>query len=656
VETVYTSVIQYVKFVAQTAPYGSWRSPITSELISTKVTAVRELAVDGRTAYWTEWRPSEGGRYVLMKGAPGVEPTDAVAGNYNIRSAVHEYGGGAFTVAAGTIYFSNLNDGRIYVQDSGGLVRPLTGEGMKRYADFTFDAQRHRLICVCEDHTVDDRNPVNSLISVDVKTGEESELSSGYDFYSSPRLSPDGSKAAWLAWSHPNMPWDSTSLMVAKVKADGSFEDVKVVAGGNGISIFQPEWSGDGTLYYVSDRSGWWNICRLTQAGEENLLPMEAEFGVPQWLFGLSTYAFVSDDSLICTYTKDGVWYLGILDINNRSLSSVQTPYNYFSHVKAVRNFATFIAASFTEIPSVVQYSVLGKLLELVYRPKNPAVDLGYLSVPKPIEFGSSQGWQGHAFLYEAHNKDFVGPSGQKPPLIVISHGGPTSMAAPIMNLAIQFWTSRGYSVVDVNYGGSTGFGRRYRERLNGQWGVIDVDDCIRCAKTVVKAGKADGDRLIIRGASAGGFTTLCALTFHNDFKAGASYYGVGDLEGLARDTHKFESKYLERLIGRYPESQKLYRERSPLHHANKISCPVIFFQGQEDRVVPPEQAEAMVAALKANGIPVSYLSFEAERHGFVRSETIKRCYEAELFFYSVVLKIPLEEHVEPISVENMKR
>ena len=639
----------------KSAPYGSWKSPITPEVVSLKATAVRELNVDGRTAYWTEWRPAEGGRYVLMKGAPGIEATDAILGNYNVRSAVHEYGGGSFTVSDDTIFFSNFNDGRVYLQDKGGLVRPLTIEGMKRYADFVYDKQRNKLICVCEDHSLDDRIPINSLVSIDVRTGAEMVLTSGHDFYSTPRISPDGSKMAWLAWDHPNMPWDGTTLYLAHIDAGGTLEDERVVAGGQNVSVLQPEWSYDGTLYFVSDRSGWWNIYRISGSGEENLLPMEAEFGVPHWIFGLSTFGFVSEECIICCYTKDGLWFLGVLDTKTKSFSEIQTPYNHFSQIKTVRNFATFIGASPTEVPTVLQYSVLGKLLEVVYRPKNPAIDMGYLSVPKSIQFNSSGGWEGHAFLYEPHNKDYTGPSGEKPPLIVISHGGPTSMATSVMNLSIQFWTSRGYSVVDVNYGGSSGFGRKYRERLNTQWGILDVEDCIRCAKAVAKAGKCDGDRMIIRGSSAGGFTALCAVTFHNIFRAGASYFGVSDLEGLVRDTHKFESRYLEKLIGPYKTAQKLYRERSPIHHANKISCPVIFFQGMEDRVVPPEQAESMVAAMRSKGVPVSYILFEGERHGFVRSENIKKCYEAELYFYSTILRIPLEEHVEPIPVENLR-
>jgi dipeptidyl aminopeptidase/acylaminoacyl peptidase len=638
-----------------TAPFGSWKSPISAELIATKTTRVDQIVVDGREVYWTELKPAEGGRYALMKKRPNEEPFEVLDSSFNVRTAAHEYGGGAFNVVDGFVYFSNFNDGRIYVRAQTGVTLPLTQEGQFRYADMTLDKKRGHLICVREDHTPGDREAVNDLISIKLDDREVKVLASGYDFYSSLRLSPDFSRLAWLAWNHPNMPWDGTELFVAEIQEDGSLRSPMKVAGGSEESIFQPEWSPDGTLYFVSDRSDWWNIYRLEQGGSEPVYEMEAEFGVPQWRFGLSTYSFESEQTIVCTCTQQGVWRLAVLNAENKTLEPITLPYTYYSEIRSVRNLTTFLGASPTEPPCVIQYSLPGKSYEVLYRPKGPVIDIGYLSVPIQIEFPTSGGWKSYAIYYPPKNRDFVPPPRERPPLIIISHGGPTSTTNSTLALEVQYWTSRGFAVADVNYRGSTGYGRRYRKRLYGQWGIVDVDDCVKCAEYLEKAGRVDGDRLIIRGGSAGGFTTLSALTFRNAFKAGASYFGISDLEALTLETHKFESHYLERLVGPYPQNQKLYRDRSPIYFTNKLSCPVIFFQGLDDKVVPPSQSEKMFNALKEKGIPVAYLAFEGERHGFLKSESIKRAREAELYFYSVVFGFPLQEVLEPVEVHNLR-
>lgn len=638
------------------APFGSWRSPITAELISQKTAYIDQVQLDAKDVYWTEVRPAEGGRFVLMRKREYDEPEEPLPAEYSVRTAVHEYGGGAFTVFQGMIFFSNFTDGRVYIKEADEPPRPITPEGNYRYADFIYDGQRKRLICIREDHTKDERNPENTIISISVNTAEVKTLQSGNDFYSSPKLSHDLRNLAWVTWNHPNMPWDGTELYTAPLNSEGELGPPKRIAGGISESIFQPEWSPEDTLFFVSDRTGWWNIYRSNMEQVEQMTSLEAEFGLPQWNFGLSTYAFESERRVICTYTKKGSWYLALLDVADSRLEQIALPYNFFRFVRAGQNFAVFLAASTTELPHIVRYSVTGRSHEVLYRPKAPVVDLGYLSLPQFIQFPSTKGRVAYANFYEPKNREYRGRSKERPPLIVICHGGPTSMSPAILSLDIQYWTSRGFAVADVNYGGSTGFGRLYRESLYGEWGVIDVEDCCRCAEYLAKMGKVDSNRLIIRGGSAGGYTTLSALAFRNTFKAGASYFGVSDLERLLLETHKFESRYLEKLIGPYPAEKKKYDERSPLRNAKKISSPIALFQGSEDRVVPPNQSELIYKAVKEKRIPVLYMLFPGERHGFVKAENIKRAREAELYFYSRIFGFTPADQLDPVSIDNIER
>jgi dipeptidyl aminopeptidase/acylaminoacyl peptidase len=636
------------------APYGSWKSPITSDLIVAKTIGLGQIALDGEDAYWIEMRPSEGGRNVVVRRTPDGQTTDVTPPPFNARTRVHEYGGGAFLVADGVVYFSNFADQRLYHQVPGEEPRPLTPEAALRHADGVLDRERNRILCVQEDHTDTDREAVNTITSVDLESGESRALVSGHDFYAAPRLSPDGSHLAWLAWDHPNMPWDGTELWVGEIAADGLIGREERVAGGVEESIFQPEWSPDGTLYFVSDRSGWWNLYRLHGGRVEPLAEMEAEFGLPQWVFGMSTYAFESAERIVCAYTKDGVWHLTSLDTETRALEPVETPYTFIDGIRAAPGRAVFHAGSPTEAAAIVQLDLVTGKTEVLRRSTKLDIDPGYLSTPRAIEFPTENGLTAHAIFYPPRNRDYAAPPGEHPPLLVMSHGGPTSATSSELKLSIQYWTSRGIAVLDVNYGGSTGYGRAYRQRLNGQWGVVDVDDCANGARYLAGRGEVDGDRLIIRGGSAGGYTTLCALTFRDVFKAGASYYGIGDLEALAQETHKFESRYLDRLVGPYPERRELYVERSPIHLTDNLSCPVIFFQGLEDQVVPPNQAERMVEALREKGIPVAYIPFEGEQHGFRRAENIKRSLDAELYFYSRIFGFELADPIEPVEIENL--
>ena len=634
----------------QVAPYGFWKSPITSDLIVSATIGLGPVVVDGKDIYWVEMRPGEGGRNVIVRRTPDGETSDITPSPFNARTRVHEYGGGTFVVADGTVYFSNFADQRLYCKTTDGEPQPLTPAVNIRYADGIIDRRRGRIICVQEDHT-GAGEPVNTLVSIGLEGGS-SRVLCGDDFYASPRLSPQGNQLCWISWNHPNMPWDGTELWVAEVKVDGSLGSPERVAGGVDESIFQPEWSPSGILHFISDRSGWWNLYRWGAGGVQPLCEMAAEFGLPQWVFGMSTYAFESAERIICTYTQQGKWHLANLDTTTQQLQRIETPYTEISSLQASAGSAVFCAASPSESTSIVQLDLTTGQRSVLRRSSEVAIDLGYLSTPQAIEFPTENGLTAHAFFYPPQNRDYT-PTRELPPLLVKSHGGPTAAASSRLNLAIQYWTSRGFAFLDVNYGGSTGYGREYRQRLDYQWGIVDVDDCVNAARYLVERSQVDGSRIAIAGGSAGGYTTLCALTFRDLFKAGASYYGVSDLEALARDTHKFESRYLDRLIGPYPQRRDLYWERSPIHFTEHLNCPVIFFQGLEDKIVPPNQAQIMVSALKAKGLPVAYVPFEGEQHGFRRAENIKRALDSELYFYSRVFGFDLADAVEPVPIEN---
>ena len=639
-----------------TAPYGSWKSPITTDLIVSGSIGLGEVALDGEDIYWVEMRPAEGGRMVVVKRTPDGEISDITPGPFSARTRVHEYGGGAYLVHEGTVYFSNYSDQRMYRQDSGEAPEPITPETDMRYADGCFDAARNRVICVREDHT-QDGEPINAIVAVDaLGKAEQVVLSQGSDFCSTPRISPDGSTLAWLTWDHPNMPWDGTLLLVASINDQGLLGEPQVVVGGKTESIFQPEWSPDGAFHFVSDRSGWWNLWRWEDGQLRQLTDRNAEFGKPQWVFGSDTYSFASAELIACSYVENGAWKIATLDIESGMLLAVETPFSEMGRgdLKAGGGKVVFIAGA----PSLPMTLVLYDLAENKWRELRKSHDLevepGFISEPQPVEFPTEDGKTAHAFFYPPKNNDFQGPAGEKPPLLVKSHGGPTGAASTALNLGIQFWTSRGIGVLDVDYGGSTGYGRAYRERLNGAWGIVDVDDCCNAALHLVSKGEADENRLAIDGGSAGGYTTLAALTFKDVFKAGASHYGVSDLEALAKETHKFEARYLDGLVGPYPERRDLYRERSPINHTEGLSCPLLLFQGLEDQIVPPKQAEMMFDAVRAKGLPTAYIPFEGEQHGFRRAENIKRALEAELYFYSKIFGFDLADPVEPVDIVNL--
>lgn len=638
------------------APYGSWTSPLSAAEVARGKLYLGQIAVEGDAVYWVEGRPADEGRNVLMRWTPDGRVTELTGAPFNVRSRVHEYGGGAFWIDGNVVYFVNFKDQRIYRLPPAGEPEPLTPEGGDLYyADGIVDRRRQRIICVREDHTVAGSEPVNALVSLPLDGGSAGQpLVQGNDFYASPRLSPDGKQLAWMTWNHPNMPWDGAELWVGALDETGAVTGPTLAAGGRAESVSQPVWSPAGDLYFISDRTGWWNLHRWRDGWSGPVLEREAEFGAPWWVFDVSTYDVAGDGRLLTLYFDSRVWRLASLDPATGHLTPMATPYSEMAGLQAAGEFIVLRAASPSEMPAVVRIDLKTQQINVLRRAGDVPVGVDYLSIPEAIEFPTGDGETAHAYFYPPQNPAFEAPAGQKPPLVVTSHGGPTSRRGSALDLTVQFWTSRGIAVLDVNYRGSTGYGRAYRERLKGQWGVVDVEDCINGARYLARRGLVDDRRLIIRGGSAGGYTTLCALAFHDFFKAGACYFGLSDLERFVGETHKFESRYLDSLIGPFPERRDLYRQRSPLRHADQLSCPVIFFQGLEDEVVPPNQTELMVDALREKGVPVAYVPFDGEQHGFRRAETISRALDAELYFYGQILGFEPAGEIEPVAIYNV--
>jgi dipeptidyl aminopeptidase/acylaminoacyl peptidase len=636
----------------QTAVCGAWPSPISAAIVAAGASPLSQLMLDGADAYWLAGRASEGGRTTLLR-QRGADVAEMTPAPFNVRTRVHEYGGGACLVDGGAIYFSNFADNRLYLSLDGAAPVALTAEGSARYADFVLDRGRRRLVAVCEDHAGGGHHPVNTIRAVGLD-GAQQVLVEGSDFYAAPRLSPSGSQLAWLSWMHPRMPWQGTELWLADVGPDGALASARLVAGGPGESICQPEWSPGGTLHFVSDRSGWWNLYRLAASAIQPLCDRAAEFATPHWTFGGSMYGFRSDEEIVCTYIENGVSRLAQLSTASGKLHMIANPYEEIRELRVAGSVVALMGGAPTIPLELARIDLYSGQHEVLARSITELPDTGYLSVPESIAYPTSGHRIAHAFYYPPHNADFAPAPGSKPPLMVISHGGPTGMASNTLKLATQFWTSRGFAVLDVNYGGSSGFGRPYRDALKGQWGVIDVDDCVAGARHLAARGLADPERLVIRGGSAGGLTTLCALTFHDVFKAGASYYGVSDLKGLDADSHKFESHYNEYLIAPQPEADMLYLLRSPINHAGQLKRPMIFFQGLDDKVVPPQQSEVMVDALREAGVPVAYITLEGEGHGFRKADSIVRTLEAELYFYLRVFGIESAEALAPVAIDNL--
>ena len=639
-----------------TLPFGSWPSPITSELVVRAARLPGGVQVDGDDVWWAESRPEEGGRIAVVRRTSDGEVEEVLPAEHSARTSVHEYGGAAWWVRDGVLWFADWATQRLHRLAPGEPPVALTPAPEvprgRRYADGDLHPDGDVLLCVQELHHAEGREASNAIVRLAAREPSEPQVVvEGPDFVSDPRWSPDGASFCWLEWDHPDMPWDATRLVV------GSGGERTVVAGEEEReSIGQPTWASDGSLWFFGDRSGFWSLHRWTPTGgREVVVDLGKDIGHPQWVFGQSSYALLPGGGVAFAFGDGGLERLAVRRPSEDS-APLELPYTMFDSIRARGDGVVCIAASPTSEPHVVEIDLTSAHVEVLAPPRDLGLDESWSSVPEPIAFPTGGGHTAHALLYPPTNPEHEAPAGERPPLLVLIHGGPTSAARPMLQLGRQYWTSRGFAVVDVNYRGSTGFGREYRDLLQGEWGVADVEDCAAVCRFLVVRGDVDPDRLCIRGGSAGGFTTLAALAFQDVFAAGASHYGVADLAALAQGTHKFESRYLDGLVGPWPEARAIYEERSPIFHVDRIDRPLVVFQGLDDPVVPPNQAEMIVDALRARGVPVAYVAFEGEQHGFRRSHNIRAALDGELSFYAQVLgfDLPEAEGITPIEVENL--
>ncbi|MGH7762936.1 MAG: prolyl oligopeptidase family serine peptidase [Candidatus Dormibacteraceae bacterium] len=640
----------------QVAPYGSWASPITADLLLKGTANMRNqmLRWDGDDLYWSELRSHEGGRIVVCRRGADGTLSDVTPQGFNARTRVHEYGGGHFAVSGGSVWFTNYKDQRLYRHDPGGEPRAITPAADIRHADMIVDVARQLVFAVREDHTTGAAEAVNSIVALDVDGRRDAfTVAGGNDFYSSPRLSPDGNRLAWTTWHHPNMPWDGCELWVGELDRQGRVTSSRKVAGGPDESILQPEWSPAGELYFVSDRTDWWNLYRARGEGDEPVCGRDAEFGAPQWNFGMRFYDFSGPDEIVSLYSNGHGTRLARLELNDGKVEELELLYTGLNSLQVSGRKAAVFASS-SALAERLLVIDLDTMSQAVVKVSNPAhIDPGYLGVPKAVEFPTENGLTAHASYYAPKSVDFEAAAGEKPPLVVHCHGGPTGSGGPTYPFEFQYWTSRGYAIVDVNYGGSSGYGRAYRRRLNGNWGVVDVDDCINAARYLVERGLVDPHRISITGGSAGGYTVLLSLTKRKFYAAGASHFGIGDLVSFVKETHKFESRYVDTLVGPYPDRADLYHDRSAINYADAMSCPVILFQGLEDKIVPPDQAEMFVAACEKKKLPYAYVAFEGEQHGFRQAKNIRRAIEGEQYFLSQIFDFATADEIEPVRIEN---
>ena len=627
-------------------PYGAWPSPITADVMLSAFVSFSELAYRGGAFFWLEGRPTEAGRSALVRYADGAKQ-DLTPEPFNARSRVHEYGGGAFAVSDDTAWFVNFEDQNVYSVDLPGSlpVRVTSGDATERFGGLVRDDAGGRLLAVRERHGIA-AEPVNDLVRIDPATGDVEVLHEGHDFYAGHQLSPDGTRIAFLVWDHPNMPWDGTQLVVARLGPDGLTEET-VVAGGIDESVFQPQWIADDRVVYVSDESGFWNLYSYDASGVYHAVPDEAEYGLPLWQLDTRAYVVAGPRHVVAQRIEDGAAELVVADVEQGMTSPLPVDYTSYRSLTRTDSGVAFIAGRGDDVAAIVELELSTGRAEVLA--SQGAVDFpaGTFAETETIRFPSGDA-VAYANFYPPCNPACTAPPDELPPLLVTTHGGPTGAAARDLGFGIQYYTSRGWAVLDVNYGGSTGFGRAYRERLNGRWGVVDVEDCVAGVRHLAFEGRIDPDRVAIRGGSAGGYTTLAALVFSRTFRAGAVHYGIGDLAALARDTHKFESRYIHRLV-----DEADFADRSPLGHVDRLNCPTIFFQGSDDRIVPPNQAEKMFGALREKGIPVAYLLFEGEGHGFRKVENARRAIEAEYFFFGKVFGFEPDDDLPEVHVKN---
>jgi len=636
--------------------YATWPSIISPQQLVEGKIRFDLLKTNSHDVYWSEARPSEQGRCVLQK-----EPTlDLIPSPYSAKSRVHEYGGGTFCVNNNDMFFVNEKDQQIYQLNAQSDIKPITQAKDCRFADLEVSSHSHSqyIIAICEQHLEDNAEPINSIVAINTSNGMISTIAEGQDFYAFPRFNADASKIAWIAWNHPHMQWDQSSLHLGQFNAtSGTLESSLCIISDENTSVFQPSFSPDGTLFYVSDQSGWWNLYSELES-ENAIIPQQAEYGRPVWVFGLSTYCFVNENLIACSAMTNAQSQITLIHLNKTNpcaskIEKLNLPYSDFDYLCACNQSLYCVASSGQNYQQILKIDVNTQTFNVIKSSSQNTLDPTWISIAQEINFPSANSDSAYGFYYPPCNPNYVGLDSEKPPLIVLTHGGPTTYVTSSLNLGIQFWTSRGFAVFDLNYRGSTGFGRDYRNKLVGQWGIADIQDCEHGANYLADQGLVDCERLLIRGGSAGGYTTLCALTFGNTFKAGASYYGISDLLVLAQDTHKFEARYLDSLVGPLPKESKLYHDRSPIHFVNQINCPIIFLQGLKDNVVPPSQSEKLVNALREKKLAVAYITYENERHGFRDAKTIIHAFRAELYFYQRVLNLTTETNFS-IEIENL--
>ncbi|MFJ8629731.1 prolyl oligopeptidase family serine peptidase [Streptomyces sp. NPDC093568] len=634
----------------RTLAYGSWPSPIDAAVAATHEGRPEYVGFVGDEAWWTEPRPTEGGRRTLVRRRADGEETSVLPAPWNVRSRVVEYGGqpwaGAVVDGRPLVVFVDFADQRLYRYEEGEEPRPLTpvsgvGGGL-RWVEPQLRLERGEVWCVLEEFTGQEPTDVRRVLAAVPLDGSAAgdraavrELTGErHRFVTGPRLSPDGRRAAWLAWDHPRMPWDGTELLVADVGDDGTFGRPRGVAGGPRESIAQVDWSADGRLLYASDRSGWWNLYR----DGEPVCPREEEFGGPLWKLGLSWFAPLAS-GLVAVVHGRGSTALGVLDPETGEIVDSAGPWTEFAPTLAVHGERVIaVGASPRSAYEVVELDTRTGHSRVIGAPHDDAVDPAYYPEPQIRTFTGPAGDDIHAHIYPPHNPGCVAPADTPPPYVVWAHGGPTDRAPLVLDLTIAYFTSRGIGVAEVNYGGSSGYGREYRERLREQWGVVDVEDCAAVALALADEGTADRDRLAVRGGSAGGWTSAAALTTTDVFACGTILYPILDLAGWASgETHDFESQYLESLVGPFAEVPARYAERSPAAHADRLTVPFLLLQGLEDVICPPAQCERFLARLEGRRIPHAYIAFEGEGHGFRRAETMVRVLESELSLYAQV-------------------
>ncbi len=638
---------------AEVRPYGAWESPFDLELLTIGVVRLTEPSVDGDRLWWLEGRPFDGGRQTLVRRDPDGTIRDVSPAGMNVRNRVHEYGGGAYLARGELVVVSDFATGRLHRVGPERSAEPLTPEGPFRFADLELDERRGRLLAIREDHT-GPGEARNTIVAIGLDDGAVSVLVEGADFYAAPRLSPDGSRLGWLEWNHPNMPWDGTTLRAAALDAAGRPVDAVPIAGSPTDWVSEPRWSPAGVLHFIAEPNGWMNLHRLVGGRIEPIAPMEVEFGSPDWTFGYRTYDLDVDGSVVAVGRTGGRARLWRLGPEPGQATEIPTPFTELDFPTLAGGSIVALAAGPSATTALVRLDPASGRHEVLRSSTAWEPDPDDLSIGRPVEFPTTGGRTVHGIFYPPHNRRFRAPDGERAPLIVTSHGGPTSAASTALNVRYQIFTSRGIAVLDVDYGGSTGYGREYRKRLEGEWGIVDVDDCVAGAEFLAERGLVDPDRLVVRGGSASGYTTLAALAFRDVFAAGISYFGLGDLRAFVRETHKFESRYLERLVGRLPESEARYRERSPALHADRISVPVLVLQGLEDRVVPPTEAERIVDALRERRVPHAYLTFAGEDHGFRQATSIIRSAEAELSFLGQIFGFEPADEIDPVTIEHL--